>query len=80
LYSSFMSPVDLITDNFSDEARRVAALQALALLDSEPELEFDALVALAAEMLGCPNALLTLVDSNRLWIKAASDGERGEIS
>jgi len=65
-----MSPVDLITDNFSDEARRVAALQALALLDSEPELEFDALVALAAEMLGCPNALLTLVDSNRLWIKA----------
>ncbi len=75
-----MSPVDLITDNFSDEARRVAALQALALLDSEPEREFDALVALAAEMLGCPNALLTLVDSNRLWIKAASDGERGEIS
>jgi GAF domain-containing protein len=75
-----MPAVDLMTNNFSDEAQRVAALHALALLDSEPEREFDALVALAAEMLGCPNALLTLVDSERLWIKAASDGERGEIS
>jgi diguanylate cyclase (GGDEF)-like protein/PAS domain S-box-containing protein len=75
-----MPAVDLMTNTFSDEAQRVAALHALALLDSEPEREFDALVALAAEMLGCPNALLTLVDSERLWIKAASDGERGEIS
>jgi diguanylate cyclase (GGDEF)-like protein/PAS domain S-box-containing protein len=74
-----MSSVDPITDVFSDEARRLAALHALSLLDSEPEREFDALVALAAEMLDCPTALLTLVDSDRLWIKAASDGERGEI-
>ncbi|MGA1799808.1 diguanylate cyclase [Sphingomonas sp. 4RDLI-65] len=75
-----MSPADLTTDVFADETRRVAALHALALLDSEPEREFDALVALAAEMLDCPTALLTLVDSERLWIKAAAGGERGEIS
>ena len=75
-----MSSIDLSFDIFNDEARRVAALHALALLDSEPEREFDALVALAAEMLGCPTALLTLVDSDRLWIKAAAGGERGEIS
>lgn len=74
-----MSPIDLTTDMFADETRRVAALHALALLDSEPEREFDALVALAAEMLDCPTALLTLVDSDRLWIKSASGGERGEI-
>ncbi len=74
-----MSPADLMSDTFNDEARRVAALHALALLDSEPEREFDALVALAAEMLDCPIALLTLVDRDRLWIKAATGTERGEI-
>ena len=75
-----MSPADLLSNIFADETRRVAALHELALLDTKPEREFDALVALAAEMLGCPTALMTLVDSDRLWIKAASGGERGEIS
>lgn len=75
-----MSPANLPSESFTDETRRVAALHALALLDSEPEREFDALVALAAEMLDCPTALMTLVDSDRLWIKAAAGGERGEIS
>ena len=55
-----------------DEAGRLAALHALQLLDSEPEREFDALVALAAELLGCPTALITFVDRDRVWIKAAN--------
>ncbi|MEG3084793.1 diguanylate cyclase [Sphingomonas sp. PB2P12] len=74
-----MPSAKLATDIFADETRRVAALHALALLDTEPEREFDALVALAAEMLGCRIALLTFVDSDRLWIKAAAGCERGEI-
>lgn len=53
------------------EARRLAALHALDLLDTAPEREFDALVALAADMLHCP-AAITLIDRERLWIKAAS--------
>ena len=83
-----MSPTDL-TDadasasltqiGFADEERRLAALNALALLDTEPEREFDSLVALAAEMLDCPTALMTLVDRDRLWIKAASDGGKVEV-
>ena len=55
-----------------DETSRLAALHALALLDSQPEKEFDALVALAAELLGCPTALITLIDRKRLWIKAST--------
>ncbi len=55
-----------------DEHGRLAALHALALLDSEPEKEFDALVALAAQLLGCPTAMITLIDRNRLWIKATT--------
>lgn len=62
------SPADLPYD----ETSRLAALHALALLDSEPEKEFDALVALAAELLGCPTALITLIDRTRLWIKAST--------
>jgi diguanylate cyclase (GGDEF)-like protein len=52
------------------ESARAAALQALALLGTEPEKEFDALVALAAELLGCPVALLNLVDEDRMFVKA----------
>lgn len=74
-----MSSAKSVTDIFADETRRVAALHALAVLDTEPEREFDALVALAAEMLDCRIALLTFVDSDRLWIKAATGCERGEI-
>jgi diguanylate cyclase (GGDEF)-like protein len=55
-----------------DESNRLAALHALALLDSEPEREFDAVVELAAELLGCPTAMITLIDRNRLWIKAST--------
>jgi len=53
-----------------DESRRLAVLEALGLLDTDPEQEFDALVGLAAEMTGCPTALLTLIDRDRQWIKA----------
>ncbi len=62
-----------------DEAARIAALHALALLDSEPEKEYDALVALAAEMLGCPTALITLIDRKRLWIKASTTPGMSEL-
>lgn len=55
-----------------NEADRLAALHGLALLDTEPEAEFDALVALAAEALDCPTALINLVDRDRVWVKAAS--------
>lgn len=61
------------------ERARLATLHALALLDSEPEKEFDALVALATQMLECPLAMLNLVDKDRLWVKAASAPSPREI-
>lgn len=54
------------------ESDRLAALHALAMLDSDPEGEFDALVALASELLGCATAMLNLVDRDRVWIKAST--------
>lgn len=63
------APIPL--DASSAEERRLATLQAHALLDSEPEAEFDALVSLAADMLDCPVAALTLADRDRFWVKSS---------
>ncbi|MEG3087089.1 diguanylate cyclase domain-containing protein [Sphingomonas sp. PB4P5] len=56
----------------TEEDRRLRALHALDLLDSEPEKAFDALVGLAASRFDCPVSLLTLIDRDRQWIKAKS--------
>ncbi|MFL6657515.1 MAG: EAL domain-containing protein [Massilia sp.] len=55
-----------------DENARMAALQALLILDSGPEQAFDALTELAALSCAAPIALLCLVDHERQWFKATS--------
>lgn len=49
---------------------RLAALRAFEILDSSPEIEFDRLVKLAAELCDTPMAAISLVDDHRLWFKA----------
>lgn len=53
-----------------DEERRLAALAAYQVLDSEPEEAFDEIVRLAARITGAPIALVSLIDSDRQWFKA----------
>ncbi len=53
-----------------DETHRLEALQALFLLDTEPEDDFDAVVRLGQRLLGVPTCLVTLVDGERQWFKA----------
>lgn len=62
-----MQPAPLRTD----EAGSLQALAALQVLDSPPEAEFDALVRAASLLCGVPIALLSLVDAERQWFKAA---------
>lgn len=52
------------------EAARQSMLLACALLDSDPEPGFDAIVDLAAELLDAPIAMVSLVDCDRQWFKA----------
>ena len=54
----------------NDEARRLAALRALKVLDTADEPVFDALTALASEIAGTPIALISLVDQDRQWFKS----------
>jgi len=57
-------------DSLANDAKRLRALHALNVLDSEPEAAFDALVNAASEVCKTPIALLSLVDRERQWFKA----------
>ena len=52
------------------EPARLAALDALAILDSLPEAGFEDAVRLAARLCAAPVALVSLVASDRQWFKA----------
>ncbi|TVS15163.1 MAG: PAS domain S-box protein [Gammaproteobacteria bacterium] len=53
------------------EARRLDALDAYRVLDTEPEPVFDDLVGLAASLADAPMAVLSFIDERRQWFKAA---------
>lgn len=63
-----------------NELNRLAALRALGLLDSPPEQAFDLIVDLVRRMLDVPIALISLVDSDRQWFKAACGIGTGQTS
>ncbi|MBC7469596.1 MAG: sensor domain-containing phosphodiesterase [Ramlibacter sp.] len=53
-----------------DEADRLAALEDLGILDTEPEKEFDRLVQLASAICQAPMGTITFIDSQRQWFKS----------
>lgn len=53
-----------------DEARRLAALRDLVVLDSPPEPLFDTITQMASDICGAPIALISLIDEERQWFKA----------
>jgi diguanylate cyclase (GGDEF)-like protein/PAS domain S-box-containing protein len=53
-----------------NESSRLAALQALDVLDTAAEAEFDALVHTASLVCEVPISLISLVDAERQWFKA----------
>ena len=54
-----------------DERARLAALHELGILDTPNEGYFDRLTALACKLFDMPMAVISLVDSDRQWFKAA---------
>jgi GAF domain-containing protein len=55
----------------SAEAARLAALDRYAILDTDPEESFDALVILASYVCKTPMAMLSLLDDHRQWFKSS---------
>ncbi|MDP4605334.1 MAG: PAS domain S-box protein, partial [Erythrobacter sp.] len=54
----------------ADESERLAALQALAVLDTAPDAELDVITRLAADRFNTDIALVSLVDDERQWFKS----------
>ena len=54
----------------TDESERIAALRSLAILDSAPEPEYDAIVRLTSIFCETPISLLSFVDNDRQFFKA----------
>lgn len=55
----------------ADEADRLAALYRMRILDTEPEERFDRISRLAAALTRVPISMVTLIDRDRQWFKAA---------
>lgn len=53
-----------------NEAERLEALRAIAILNTERTPEFDAIVEAIAEIFDCPIGLVSLVDDDYQWFKA----------
>ena len=52
------------------EFERLNALRRYAILDTPADGAFDRITRLAAEMLEAPVAVVSLVDTNRVWMKS----------
>ncbi len=62
-----------------NETARLAALDACAILDSAPEDDFTALAVAAAHVCGVGVGLVSLVDRERMWFKAAVGASSTQI-
>lgn len=52
------------------EALRIAAVRRYAVLDTPPDGAFDRIAALAARLFDVPIAIVSIVDSDRIWFKS----------
>ncbi len=57
-------------DRQSKEKERLLALHNLEILDSPPDGSFNKMTALAAKIFNVPIAIISLVDSDRIWFKS----------
>ena len=53
-----------------DEDLRIEALKSYEVLDTAPEVCFDDITELAAEILGCPVSFIEFMDADRQWFKS----------
>jgi GAF domain-containing protein len=63
----------------ANETDRLKSLAAYQILDTLPEGVYDDITRIACEIAGTPIALLSLIDSNRHWVKSSEGLDVREI-
>ena len=63
----------------SNEAARIAALRRYEILDTPPDGTFDSITKVVANLLNVPIAIVSLVDTDRIWFKSHHGIEATEI-
>ncbi len=61
------------------EAARIEVLQKYDILDTPPDGRFDRITRLAARLLNVPIAIVSLVDTDRIWFKSKFGVELQEV-
>ena len=61
------------------ETERMAAVRRYDILDTPPDGAFDRIAALAANIFGVPVAIVSVVDTDRIWFKSHHGLEATEI-
>lgn len=59
------------TPDFTQDMARVKRLHSYQILDTDSEQRFDDLARLASHICGTPVAMITLIDSDRQWVKSS---------
>jgi adenylate cyclase len=54
----------------ANEPQRLVTLRALNILDTAPEIAYDEIAELAAQICACPVGYISFIDDRRRWIKA----------
>lgn len=57
-------------EKYKSEEERIKSLESYSILDTLPEMDFDNLTLVAAEICGTPISLVTFVDQERQWFKS----------
>jgi diguanylate cyclase (GGDEF)-like protein/PAS domain S-box-containing protein len=68
------------TCNDDQETARLSSLLNLGILDTPPEREFDEITRLAALACGTQGAAVTMVDTDRVWVKSSVHTNVSEVS
>jgi two-component sensor histidine kinase len=74
-----MQAVGEVVDFPSHEHKRINVLRRYDILDSPPDGSFDRITALAANLFDVPIAIISLVDTDRIWFKSHHGLEVEEI-
>lgn len=74
---SMATQIDI--DLISSEEERIKALNRYDILDTPPDGSFDRITRLAANMLKVPIAVVSLVDTDRIWFKSKYGIEAQQI-